>query len=58
MTIALSSLVPAFNDKREFEPPLVAAISISSSGLANRPLKSHFFILSIILQDNFFASAW
>lgn len=25
MTIALSSLVPAFNDKREFEPPLVAA---------------------------------
>ena len=25
MTIALSLLVPAFNDKREFEPPLVAA---------------------------------
>lgn len=25
MTIALSSLVPAFNDQREFEPTLVAA---------------------------------
>ena len=30
MTIALSSLVPAFNDKGEFEPPLVAARVILS----------------------------
>ena len=75
MTIALSLLVPAFNDKREFEPPLVAAAVVILSeiptalstavslkrwfadqyhhrlnqyqyhhiGLANRPLKSHFF---------------